>query len=191
LVLLQVGRFIPDKAQDWTLAQLATLSPELASRILVLFIGDWRSTEYGRGCHRFLMDTPDLSARAVFLGQQDIEAMFAWYELADAVLLPSRREALGLTLLEAARSSLPVVASDVGGIPEVVQNGVTGHLFPSDDTGAFRSSLRRLLDPIHRKDLGTAARARYDRKFTAERMARETVALYQHVIDPNRPESAP
>jgi glycosyltransferase involved in cell wall biosynthesis len=191
LVLLQVGRFIPDKAQDWTLAQLATLPPELSSRILVLFIGDWSATEYGRACHRLRMDSPHLRARTVFLGQQDIEAVDAWYELADAVLLPSRREALGLTLLEAARSSLPVVASAVGGIPEVVQNGLTGHLFASDDTGAFGSALRRLLDPIHREELGTAARARFLSRFTAERMARETVFLYEKMLTPNRLESAP
>src|SRR5690606_40112961 len=78
----------------------------------------------------------------------------------DAFVLPSRTEGLSIALLEACAAALPVVASDVGGNPEIIRHGATGLLFPSDDGPALQAALRCLLaDPPLRLSLGRAARA--------------------------------
>lgn len=183
LVLLQVGRFIRDKGQDWMLQQLEELPSELAGRVLVLFAGDWQGTDYGRACHRQLLASPELNERVVFLGQQPMGALTAWYRMADALVLPSRREACPLSLLEAARAGLPALASEIGGIPELVRDTGNGYLFPVGDGSAFAARLRLLLDPAQRRALGAVARTRFLEDFTAERMARQTLALYRRVLD--------
>ncbi|WP_089729820.1 glycosyltransferase family 4 protein [Candidatus Thiosymbion oneisti] len=183
LVLLQVGRFIRDKGQDWLLEELADLPRELAERVLVLFAGDWRGTDYGRACRHRLASSPRLREIAVLIGQTSMEALSAWYRLADVLVLPSRREALSLSLLEAARAGLPALASAVGGIPELVRDAENGYLFPCEDSAAFRAQLQHLLDPAQRHALGTAARTRFLEHFTTERMANQTLALYHRVLD--------
>lgn len=182
LVLLQVGRFIRDKGQDWMLERLDKLPPELAARVLVLFAGDWQGTEFGRACHRRFLASTRLEEGAVLLGSLSMSELEAWYRLADALVLPSRREACPLSLLEAARAGLPVLASDAGGIPELVQDAGNGYLFPVGDHLAFEARLGLLLDPAQRLTLGEQARRRFFEGFTAKRMASETLALYRKVL---------
>jgi len=83
----------------------------------------------------------------------------AAFASADVFFLPSRTETLGLVLLEAMASGCPVVAAAEGGIVDVVQDGVTGHLFdPANPTGAV-SSVRLLLDNAnHREEVRRRAR---------------------------------
>lgn len=185
LLLLHVGRFIPDKAQDWLLTQLERLPDELSERLSVLFVGDWQRTDYGRTCHNRSVASPRLRERTLFVGEQGKDAISALYGLADAVVLPSRREACPLTLLEAARAGLPVLASAVGGVPELVQESETGYLFPPGNGAVFARKLGRLLDPDQRRTIGAASRDRFLRHFTARRMAVETLALYRNLLDVN------
>jgi glycosyltransferase involved in cell wall biosynthesis len=81
-------------------------------------------------------------------------------EAADALVLPSRWEGLGVVLLEAAASLLPVVATDVGGIPEIVRDGITGFLIPPNDPEAIASAMARVaaLTPDQRTAMGTSGR---------------------------------
>ncbi|MCB2262605.1 MAG: glycosyltransferase family 4 protein [Candidatus Thiosymbion ectosymbiont of Robbea hypermnestra] len=183
LVLLQVGRFIHDKGQDWLLEQLAGLPQEFAERILVLFAGDWQATDYGRACHHRLAASPRLREIAVFLGPTSMAALSTWYRLTDVLILPSRREACSLSLLEAARAGIPALASEIGGIPELVHDAEHGYLFPCKDGAIFADRLHRLLDPAQRHTLGTAAKTRFREHFTAQRMANQTLAFYRRVLD--------
>ena len=81
------------------------------------------------------------------------------YAAADAVVLSSVHEGLGLVLLEAAQHGVPAVATRVGGIPDVVEDGVSGLLVPPRDASALASALDRLLtDDTLRQRLGAAAR---------------------------------
>lgn len=76
----------------------------------------------------------------------------------------------------------PVVASRVGGIPDVVDDGVTGVLVPPRDPGALARALQRLVDdPEAARAMGRAGRARYERQFTMERVAREVEQVYEEV----------
>ena len=83
----------------------------------------------------------------------------AWMRTADVVVVPSRREPLGLAAVEALACGTPVVASKVGGLREVVRDGENGLLIPADDPGALAEALRRLLDAALRARLGAAGPA--------------------------------
>lgn len=93
----------------------------------------------------------------------------------DLLTLPSTVETMPLTLLEGMAAGLPIVASDIYGIPEVVEPGETGWLVPPGDVAALRTRLRELLgDATRRREMGAAGRARYEREFTVRRMVEAT-----------------
>ncbi len=84
-----------------------------------------------------------------------------WYERASVVVVPSLREGYGMVAREAMAHGRPVVASAVGGLPDAVEDGVTGLLVPAGDATALRAALDRLLgDAALRSRLGSAARER-------------------------------
>jgi glycosyltransferase involved in cell wall biosynthesis len=115
--------------------------------------------------------------RVVFTGRRDdVPAVTAALDIA---VLPSRREAQGLSILEAMALSRPVVASDVGGIPEMVQDGVTGLLVPHDDPPALARAIVRLLKDHAFAD--TIARAGHDLvhdRFCIELMVKAIEQIY-------------
>lgn len=97
----------------------------------------------------------------------------------DIFVLPSHSEALGYVLLEAGQSSLPVIASNVGGIPEIIQDTQTGLLTPPGDPVALSTALKTLTaDSQERNRLGTALHTRVQEEFGIERMLHDTFALY-------------
>jgi glycogen(starch) synthase len=100
----------------------------------------------------------------------------------DVLVLPSAYEELGSVLLEGMRAGLPVVASDTGGIPEVVDDGVTGVLCPTADAPAFAAAIDELLaDPARRARLGATGRERV-RGFAWDRLAPRVLAVYRDVL---------
>lgn len=100
----------------------------------------------------------------------------------DIFVMSSVTEGLGTSLLDAMASGKPVVATDAGGIPEVVVEGETGFLVPPRDHEAMATALVRLLrDEQLRERMGRAGLLRARRKFSAERMVRETLRVYQRV----------
>ena len=101
----------------------------------------------------------------------------AWLRRATALVHPARWEGFGLALLEAMLASLPVVASRVSSIPEVVADGVTGLLVPPDDPAALAAAVNLVLaDP---GAYGEAGRARALAEFSVARMADRTLAVYE------------
>ncbi len=101
-----------------------------------------------------------------------------YYAIADVVALPSRMEALPMTLIEAAAFGKPCVACRVGGVPEVVEDGRTGMLVDMDDVAAIRTALAAYRDPGLREAHGQAARARWRERFSLEVMARRLAEVY-------------
>ena len=101
----------------------------------------------------------------------------------DVYVSPAETEALGIGLIEASAAGLPIVATAVGGAPEVVRDGVTGLLVAPRDSGALAAATLALLqDPARAQALGAAARERVVRDFTLDRMVEQTAQTYSAAI---------
>lgn len=100
----------------------------------------------------------------------------------DLFLMPSRTEALGYAVIEAGYAGLAVIASNVGGLPEVIEHEKTGLLVPPENAEALADAMRTLLlNPERAKQYGTALRAHVQKEFSKGRMVRETLALYHNL----------
>jgi glycosyltransferase involved in cell wall biosynthesis len=121
--------------------------------------------------------------RVSFLGRSDdVSALLA---ASDIFVLPSRSEALPNAVIEAMAAGLPIVASRVGGIPELITPGVNGHLVPPGDPPALAEAIVELMDrPSFAHALGWAARARAEREFSFDRMVNRVSSLYLSLIEP-------
>ena len=126
--------------------------------------------EWGVGGVQFL--EPSNRARAAeLIGQSAV------------VVLPSAQENAPMVLAEAMAMGVPVVATSVGGIPDLVIHGETGLLYPPGDVDALTGCLRLLLmDPALRRRLGHAARDRAQRRFAPAAVGEATTAAYKHVL---------
>jgi len=112
----------------------------------------------------------------------DIRAVWARAHLA---VLPSRREGLPLSLLEAAACGRPLVATDVPGCREIARDGVNAILVPPDDAEALAAAMQRLADdPGLRAQYGAASRKLAETEFSSARIGREIVALYCRLLEP-------
>ncbi len=104
------------------------------------------------------------------------------YSETDIFVLPSLREGFGFVLLEAMASGIPIVASDVSAIPEVIGN--SGILVPPRDAKALANALGALIDdPTMRAELGEAGRRRAEAHFTWDRVIPQVVQVYEEAID--------
>jgi glycosyltransferase involved in cell wall biosynthesis len=100
----------------------------------------------------------------------------------DVFVMSSLFEGLGTSLLDAMALSKPTVASDTGGIPEVVSHGETGLLVPPRDAKALAAAITKLLkDPDRRERMGRAGLERVKRLFTAEQMVEKTLGVYRNL----------
>jgi glycosyltransferase involved in cell wall biosynthesis len=174
-VLAMVARFLPAKGHDIALRALASLSDRRWTLVLAGALDTREAKEM-----QLLAAQLGIESRVRFVGHRDDVASI--YGCADILLAPSRREALSLTLLEAAAFALPIVATDVGGIGEAVANGETGLLVTSENPAELAHAISRLLDdPALRIRMGKAGRQRYEQQFSVETMAQATLAVYREL----------
>ncbi len=122
-----------------------------------------------------------LAGRVHFLGQRDdVPDLLSALDL---FVLPSHSEGVSLALLEAMAAGLPVIASRVGGLPEVVTDGENGLLIPPQDPQALATALERLLaDPDLAQKLGANARRHVEENYSLERLGREINEIYAELI---------
>lgn len=114
-----------------------------------------------------------------FPGFVEYDEMPQRYSAADLFILPSRRESFGLVLAEAMAAGLPVVATQVGAIPELVQHGETGMLIPPEDPAALAAAVNYLLrHPREMKQMGIEGRKRTREHFTWAKVAERVLASY-------------
>lgn len=113
------------------------------------------------------------------------------YRRAHIVCLPSYREGLPKSLIEACAAGRPIVTTDVPGCREVVQQGVNGLLVPARDSGALADALQRLIeDPALRERMGAAGRQRAENEFSVSTVIEQTLALYARAAAEARVTSA-
>lgn len=124
----------------------------------------------------------EIAERVRFLGlRSDVGDLL---READIFVLISHWEGFPRSILEGMRAGLPVVATDVAGVSESVDESRTGYLVPRRDPSVLAARLRSLLaDPQLRAAMGAAGRARFETEFTFERMFRRTLAVYDEVME--------
>jgi glycogen(starch) synthase len=177
--LLCLGRMVPEKGFDLALAAFASLIDRYP-RLRLVIAGD--------GTIR-----TDLERQAAQLGIHERVDFAGWVQPGDVpalingstlVVMPSRWEGLPLTALEAAQMGRPIVATRVGGMPEVVVNGETGLLVDKDDSQALAQAIAMLLDrPQTAQRMGAAARHRALDAFSFERHVEAYDAVYRRLIN--------
>jgi len=123
-----------------------------------------------------------LNKHVLFLGfRLDVPILLS--EISVSVL-PTLSEGLSNSLLEAMAASVPVVATSVGGNPEVIQAGITGLLVPPRDAEALARAIGQFLEePSLRTKFGLAGRERVRKEFALEQMTRATGSLYEELIE--------
>jgi glycosyltransferase involved in cell wall biosynthesis len=173
-----VARLEPEKGH----AHLLEAWPRVAAAVpdaRLLIVGEGSECDALRA--RAAAMPPDAARRVIFTGRrEDVSALTA--ELAVAVL-PSLREAQGISLLEAMARRVPVVASAVGGIPEVVTDGVSGLLVPPASPDALAAALIRLArSGALRRRLGEAGYAVVRDRFSIEAQVRRVEAVYDEEL---------
>jgi glycosyltransferase involved in cell wall biosynthesis len=121
------------------------------------------------------------------LGRIDDVRELLW--ASDVFAMPSLKEGLGVAALEAMASALPVVASDVGGLRETVENDRSGMVVPPADPKAIALAIGRLIESDQlRLRIGAAARERVMENYSMEKMAARTLALYRACVRETRGE---
>jgi glycosyltransferase involved in cell wall biosynthesis len=152
-VVLYVGRLAHVKGVDVLLRAWAGVSEDLRDRAVLVIVGDGEE----RGRLEELATRLDVAASVIFAGERT--EVHGFYRAADVFILPSRTEGLSNALLEAMACELPVIASDGGGSPDVVEDGRTGLLFSSENEGHLTRCLERMLrTPQAWAEMGRRAR---------------------------------
>ncbi len=168
--ILMAARFVAQKDHSSLLQALAGID------------APWQLTLAGDGPKNAEMEQLSLRLglqnRVTFTGDTNqVDLLLA---SSDIFVLSSRHESLPLSIIEAMRTGLPVIASDVGGVAELVAHGVTGYLVPRSDVESLRERLRELItSPENRSRMGQLGRLRYERNFKVETMAGAVLSLYR------------
>ncbi len=170
-IVMHVSNFRPVKRIDAVMQIFARIRREVPSKLLLVGDGPELATAYR------LIRELDLSDSVEAVGaQEEVQSLLS---VADVFLLPSAQESFGLAGLEAMACEVPVVASAVVGLPEVIEHGVTGFLHPPDDLDAMAASAVSLLrDPARHRAMALAARERVADRFCVDRVVPMYEAVY-------------
>jgi len=174
-----VGRLTPTKGYDLLLAAFAALSIKDARLVIA---GEGPMRERLEGEARRL----GLAGRVTFAGfKEDVRSFLM--DL-DFFVLPSRAEGLSLALLEAMATGVPVIATETGGIPEVLHDPAVGCLVPEGSVDALRRAMAGVTawTPERYGAMVAAARKRIEDAFSIESMTRKMEHLYQDILSPRR-----
>jgi L-malate glycosyltransferase len=178
-ILIHISNFRAVKRVEDVLGIFARVRKQLKARLLMVGDGPERPKA------EWLARTHGVSNDVLFVGKQsDMSDLLA---ISDVLLLPSELESFGLVALEAMACEVPVVAAKVGGIPEVVRDGIDGFLHAVGDVEAMaQRSLSILADADLRRNLGRAARDHATREFCASKIVLRYEDLYLRTIEQTR-----
>jgi L-malate glycosyltransferase len=171
-----VGRLRREKGQDILLDAMPEVIKAIPN-VMLLVVGD--------GPDRMSLElrakSLGLASNIIWLGQLDYEEVVKFYTIMNVVVVPSRFEGFGLSAAEAIAAGCPIIASAVDGLREIIQHGVTGLLFPVDDTKKLASAMIDLL--THREKSLTIAKKGNDDirdRFSIEKYASSIISAYHH-----------
>jgi glycosyltransferase involved in cell wall biosynthesis len=175
-VVGNIGALVPHKGQRHFIDAAALVVRDVPdARFVVLGEGELRETLEHQVKHLHL-------ERHVFLPgfRADVLALLKGF---DVFVMSSETEGLGTSILDAMACAKPVIGTNAGGIPEVVEHDVTGFVVPTHDAKAMAAAIVALLrDPKRRARMGAAGLARVRERFTVEKMVGGTLGVYERAI---------
>jgi glycosyltransferase involved in cell wall biosynthesis len=175
-VVAYVGNIVPYKGLRRLIEAISKARERAGLRLVVAGTGPDEAP-----CRQLASDR-GLAGQVTFLGWRTAAETEELLGASDVLALPSEVEGLPYVLLEAMASSRPVIAGRVYGVPEVVEDGITGILVDPLDSDAIATALDRLADVELRARMGVAARARFERDFTLEQHAARMQELYRSLL---------
>ncbi|PYS00700.1 MAG: N-acetyl-alpha-D-glucosaminyl L-malate synthase BshA [Acidobacteria bacterium] len=174
-ILIHISNFRPVKRIEDVIAIFSLVRQKRKARLLMVGDGPDRPKA------EWLANTHGVAGEVLFVGKQS--DMSQLLSISDILLLPSDLESFGLVALEAMACEVPVIATRVGGVPEVVRHGVDGFLYDVGDVSSMAEGCLAILDnPQLRSDLGQAARDRARRDFCASKIVLQYEDLYRRTI---------
>jgi N-acetyl-alpha-D-glucosaminyl L-malate synthase BshA len=178
-ILMHLSNFRPVKCVTDVVEIFAIVRAKMPAKLVL--IGDGPD----RGAAEYLVRKKRLQKDVFFLGKQN--AVYEKLSSADLFLLPSQLESFGLAALEAMACEVPVIATNVGGLPEVVQHGVDGYLVnPGDVKEAGRYALEILSRTDRGREMGQQARRNAKSKFCANDVIPRYEEYYRRVLSESR-----
>jgi N-acetyl-alpha-D-glucosaminyl L-malate synthase BshA len=175
-ILMHLSNFRPVKRITDVVEIFAQVRSKIPAKLVMMGDGP------DRGSAEFLVRKKGLSKDVFFLGKQDrVQEKLG---LADLFLLPSEEESFGLAALEAMACEVPVIASNVGGLPEVVTHGLDGYLIPPHDIEAgAKHALEILTRPDRGRAMGKQARINARSKYCSNDVIPQYEAYYTKVLN--------
>ena len=171
-----VGRMTAVKRTDLVVLALQKLV-ELDVDAFVVLVGDGPDRDH---LERYAHDLGVIK-RCLFLGYQEDVARF--YDAIDVLVLPSINEGTPVSVIEALAARRPAVATRVGGVPDVVRDGVDGFLVDAEDSDALAARLAELAaDPERRAQMGEAGHARVIERYAVARLVDDVDRLYRELL---------
>lgn len=176
-IILCAAELHERKGQQYLIEAVKRLAAKFPD-IKLVFAGEGGRRKYYEKLAR------PIGRSAAFLGRRrDIASIMA---AADIFVLPSVREAFGLVLLEAASVGLPTIATNVGGIPEIIEHGKTGLLVPAGNPEEIAKAISVYLEnPAFAAELAKRAKEKVEKEFHARSMAMRTAEVYDKVLAEN------
>jgi L-malate glycosyltransferase len=175
-ILMHLSNFRPVKRLTDVVTIFAMVREKIPAKLVLMGDGP------DRGAAEYIVRKSKLTKDVLFLGKQD--RVHEKLGLADLFLLPSDEESFGLAALEAMACEVPVVATNVGGVPEVVKHGVDGYLFqPRDVETAAKYALEILSRPDRGRMMGEMARANARRKYCSNDIIPLYEAFYAKILN--------
>lgn len=175
VIIGTIGELRPLKGHSHLISSVANIRDKHDIHLGIIGDGDYKGTLEEQVATHNLENTVSL------LGHQDNAARYL--HAFDIFVLPSLSEALGYALIEAGFAGLPAIASDVGGIPEVIDDNKSGILVPPGNTEALTNALNRLIsDPELQDTLGRNLRKKVHDTFTQEKMVANTTVMYESLL---------
>ncbi|NWF64331.1 MAG: glycosyltransferase [Chloroflexi bacterium] len=188
-MILFVGRIEPLKGVDTLIQAMSCLDLSLSSRdrpVHLAIIGGEPDVEPDKMSQEMLRlqrmcDDLCMGNMVVFLGKRAQDTLPYYYSAAEMLVMPSLYESFGMVALEAMACGAPVIASEVGGLGYLVQDGATGYTIPDSDPGMLCEKLSKLLgDNDLRQEMGERAAA-YAKDYAWEKIASAMIRLYEEV----------
>lgn len=182
--ILYVGRLEPRKGV-FALAEAMPLVLAEYPQARFIFLGGDMSID-GRSCRELLqekMRALGVLEHAEFPGKVAPCEIPKFHYQSSVSVFPSRWENCAIACLEAMACAQPVIASNAGGFPEMIQDGFSGLLIPPDEPGVLANSIKQILsNPLQAREMGKNARHRVESHFASEVVAAHTLNVYQETI---------